>query len=76
LEETSSFGLRLYEAERRVTARHHVEVSTSYGPVRVKVGGCGSAAPEFDDCCRVAQAAGVPLKEIYAAALTAYRSSK
>jgi len=76
LEETSSFGLRLYEAERRVTARQHVEVETAYGRVRVKVGGCGTAAPEFDDCSRVAQAAGVPLKEIYAAALAAYRSSK
>jgi hypothetical protein len=29
-------------------------------------------APEYEDCRRVAEAAGVPLKEVYAEALAAF----
>jgi uncharacterized protein (TIGR00299 family) protein len=76
LAETSTLGLRISQAERRVEARSLVEVNTIYGSVRVKVSASGAAAPEYDDCRRVAQAAATPLKEIMAAALAAYRNSK
>ena len=56
LAETSTLGLRISQAERRVEARSHVEVNTIYGSVRVKVSASGAAAPEYDDCRRVAQA--------------------
>jgi len=76
LAETSTLGLRISQAERRVEARSHVEVNTIHGSVRVKVSASGAAAPEYDDCRRVAQATATPLKEIMAAALAAYRNSK
>lgn len=74
LEETSTFGLRITQAERRVEPRSHVEVETPFGKVRVKVSGSGTASPEFEDCRELAQATGHPLKAIYAAAIAAYRN--
>lgn len=74
-EETTTLGVRFWEAERRVLPRRHVDVETPYGQVRVKVTPSGSA-PEFEDCRRLALQAGKPLKEIYAAAIAAYRNSQ
>src|SRR5580658_2687050 len=70
--ETSTLGLRIYPAERRVKARHFAEVQTSYGNIRIKVSEDGSFAPEYEDCRNIARQSGVPLKEILAAANHAY----
>lgn len=72
LRETSTLGLRISEAERRVAAREWVEVETRYGRVRMKVSDAG-AAPEFEDCRKLAETTGEPLKEILAAATAAFR---
>ncbi|MBL0158558.1 MAG: nickel pincer cofactor biosynthesis protein LarC [Bryobacterales bacterium] len=72
--ETTTFGLRITRAERRVQARAHVEVETPYGKVRVKTAANGTASPEFEDCRQLALATGQPLKEILAAATAAYRN--
>ena len=48
--ETSTLGLRLYTAERRLQARTLTEVQTRYGAVRIKVGSEGTYAPEYEDC--------------------------
>jgi uncharacterized protein (TIGR00299 family) protein len=72
LEETTTLGVRLYSAERRVQARRVVEVETAHGRVRVKVAADGSFAPEYEDCRSVAAASGVPLKKILAEANHAY----
>ena len=74
--ETSTLGLRIYSAERRVQERSCVEVSTPYGAVRVKVSGEGSYAPEYEDCRKLARESGAPLKEILAAANQAYLAQK
>jgi uncharacterized protein (DUF111 family) len=34
-----------------------------------------NAQPEFEDCRRIAEARGVPVKEVWAAALAAYRGA-
>ena len=70
--ETSTLGLRMYTAERRVQARRWVEVETPHGKVRMKVSGEGAYAPEYEDCRRVAQECGVALKEVIAQANYAY----
>ncbi len=70
--ETSTLGLRIYTAERRVQARRIVEVETAHGTIRVKVAENGGFAPEFDDCRKLASASGVPLKTILADAQFAY----
>lgn len=69
--ETSTLGLRIYRAERRVQPRSWVEVETPHGPVRIKVAGNGFA-PEYEDCRKVALQTGTPLKDVLAAASFAY----
>jgi uncharacterized protein (TIGR00299 family) protein len=70
--ETSTLGLRTYSAERRVQARHWVPVETPHGQVRMKVSTEGAYAPEYEDCRRIAQESGVPLKRVIAEANFAY----
>ena len=70
--ETSTLGVRVYAAERRVQARCFKEVETPYGKVRVKVSSQGSYAPEYEDCRKLALASGVALKHIIAEANFAY----
>lgn len=75
--ETSTLGIRASRVLRTVLDRELREVATPYGKVRVKVGRFGgallNAAPEFEDCRRAAQERGVPVKEVMAAALAAFR---
>jgi uncharacterized protein (DUF111 family) len=70
--ETTTLGVRFYDAERRVQPREWIEVRTPHGPVRVKVAPDGFA-PEYEDARRLAVESGVPLKTILAEAACAYR---
>jgi hypothetical protein len=70
--ETTTLGVRIFAAERRVQSRRMVEVETSYGKVRVKVGESGAYAPEYEDCRMLAREAGVPLRQVLAEANLAY----
>ncbi|HEY2946068.1 MAG TPA: nickel pincer cofactor biosynthesis protein LarC [Vicinamibacteria bacterium] len=76
--EATTLGVRRQEWERTVLDREIVTVETPYGPVGVKVGRRGgrvyNAQPEFDDCQRAAAARGVAVKEVWAAAVAAYRT--
>jgi uncharacterized protein (TIGR00299 family) protein len=75
-EQTTTIGVRIYEARRKVLEREHVEVETPYGKVRVKVakreGKVLNAAPEFEDCQKLAAEKAVPLKQVMTAAQVAY----
>jgi uncharacterized protein (DUF111 family) len=66
--ETTTIGLRMYSAERRVLERTWRDVDTIYGRIRIKVasenGTVRNTAPEYDDCRRVALEKGVPLKDV------------
>jgi hypothetical protein len=70
--ETPTLGVRMHSAERRVQAREFVEVETPHGKVRMKVAG-GVAAPEYEDCRKIAIEKGVPLRQVIAEANLAYR---
>jgi uncharacterized protein (TIGR00299 family) protein len=70
--ETSTLGLRIQAAERRVEERRAVEVETAFGKVRMKVSGHGSFAPEYEDCRAIAMRTGTPLPQVIAAANEAY----
>ncbi len=74
--ETSTLGVRIYDAERRVQAREIVEVETPHGRVRMKVSREGNFAPEYEDCRRLALERGVPLKQILAEANAAFLSNR
>jgi pyridinium-3,5-bisthiocarboxylic acid mononucleotide nickel chelatase len=77
LTHSTSLGLRMRAVERRVLERRSVRVTTPYGRLPVKLGLEGgevlNAAPEYEPCREAAARAGVPLKEVYAAVITAYR---
>lgn len=74
--ETTTIGVRYEEVERECLAREVCEVDTPAGRVRVKVarrdGVVVNAAPEFEDCLRVAAERGLPVKEVQAIAMKAY----
>ncbi|HLH39810.1 MAG TPA: nickel pincer cofactor biosynthesis protein LarC [Bryobacteraceae bacterium] len=75
-DETSTLGLRIQSAERRVEERRIVEVETAFGKIKVKVSRQGTFAPEFEDCRAIARAAGAPLRQVIAAASDAYRKTR
>lgn len=66
--ETSTLGLRIQTAERRVLARQIAEVETRFGKVRIKFNEQGTFAPEYEDCRQAATAQGVPLRTVIAEA--------
>ena len=75
--ETTTIGLRHYDVDRECLAREIVTVDTSLGPIRVKVssrdGRVMNAVPEFDDCARLAAAHNLPVKDVQALAVQAYK---
>jgi len=74
--ETSTLGLRIHAAERRVEPRSMVEIETPYGRIRGKVSAQGAFAPEFDDCKAIAQRTGTPLPRVLAAAQESYLKNR
>lgn len=76
--ETGTFGVRIRELDKLVLHREWRTVATPYGDIRLKIGSWQgeemTAAPEYEDCRRAAEAHNVPLKIVYQAALAAYRS--
>jgi pyridinium-3,5-bisthiocarboxylic acid mononucleotide nickel chelatase len=67
--ETTTIGLH-WRVENKVSlAREFKEVQTEWGPVRMKIarwpsGEIANAAPEYEDCRRLAAAHSVPLKRV------------
>lgn len=78
--ESTTLGVRRHEVSRTALEREVVQVATAYGPVGVKLGRRAgrvtNAQPEFEDCRRAAAAAGVPVKEVWAAAVAAFREGE
>jgi uncharacterized protein (DUF111 family) len=79
LMESGSLGCRYYLANRFEAERETAEVETAFGTVRIKQarfqGKRLAVAPEFEDCRRLALAAGVPWRDVYRAALAAVHPS-
>ena len=69
LRETPTLGIRSRLVDRYVAHRHSLTIETELGPVSVKVksldGSPVSAAPEPDDCRRIAIETGLPFQEVY-----------
>ena len=76
LRETTTIGVRFSRRGRTVLARELVDVETAYGTIAVKVARDGdavrNAAPEYEACAAAARVHGVPVKLVFAAALTAF----
>ena len=72
LRETSSLGCRVYPVTKYHLERRMETVQTPWGPVLVKVALAGDTVlrrvPEFEACAELARTAGVPVRDILAAA--------
>ena len=73
LVETTTFGIRSHTVDRLKLTRDFVDIQTRWGAVRAK---CGylegqliKTVPEYEDCKRLAEQHGVPLREIYEEAI-------
>jgi uncharacterized protein (TIGR00299 family) protein len=72
--ETSTLGVRWRLEQKSMLGRRVSGVDTPYGTVRIKYALSGEeavlrAAPEYEDCKRIAKEKGLPVREIYEAAL-------
>lgn len=69
LTETTTLGVRVQQMQRRKAQRSQAHIITPLGELQVKIKRLGtrviSAAPEYEDCRRVARAQQVPLAEVY-----------
>lgn len=78
--ETTTLGIRYRTTNRATAERDWIEVDTPWGRVRVKralyQGEVVNVAPEFEDCKKMAETKGIPLKEIINNAAAAGRFAK
>ncbi len=69
LTESSSIGLRYYNAHRRILVRDHIKVKTVYGQVELKrikgPDGVYRYTPEYEVCKHIALERRVPLRRVY-----------
>lgn len=76
--ESGTLGVRESRVRRTILERREETVATPYGPVRVKIGTWRGREvvrkPEFDDCVRLADAAGQSVSAVRAAASCAAES--
>ncbi|HLX58407.1 MAG TPA: nickel pincer cofactor biosynthesis protein LarC [Ktedonobacteraceae bacterium] len=69
LSETGTLGVRIQQAQRRKAQRAQQYIETPFGKMMIKVKLLGgrviSAAPEYEECRRVALEKALPLEEVY-----------
>jgi uncharacterized protein (TIGR00299 family) protein len=69
LNQTTTFGIRKYKVVRTILTREFKEVDTRFGKIKVKIGKYNgdikSFSPEYEDCKRIAEERGIPLKQVY-----------
>ena len=73
LKETSSLGVRYYPVQRKIASRRFINAEFDNGSVAVKVAAYNEEivnfAPEYEDCRKIAEKTGKPLKNIMQAAI-------
>ena len=78
--QTTTIGIRYQEMHRDVLNREIRTIDTPVGPIRFKIasrdGRVLNAAPEFDDCARVADERAMAIKDIQALAMRAWMDSQ
>lgn len=68
LKETTTLGIRKSSLKRYCLDREIMKINTQFGEVRVKVSkgkDFSKLSPEYDDCRKIAETTGLPLREIY-----------
>ena len=68
-DETTTLGVRIYQALKKKLDREIKTVKTKYGNARVKISKLNNevknAMPEYEDCVKIARNKKIPLKKIY-----------
>ena len=69
LRETTTLGVRIQQVQRLKAQREPQTIDTPFGPMLIKVKRLGthiiSAAPEYEECQRVAHEHSIPLADVY-----------
>ncbi len=67
--DSTSLGIRTFIFRKETLSRQFEKISTTWGEVRIKrsfyKGKEVSAKPEYDDCKKISEETGIPVKEIY-----------
>jgi pyridinium-3,5-bisthiocarboxylic acid mononucleotide nickel chelatase len=79
--ETTTIGLHWRMEHKASLAREFAEVRTEWGTVRIKIarwpsGEVANAAPEYEDCRRLAEKNAVALKQVMQEAMRVYTTSR
>lgn len=76
--ESTTFGIRERLEKRTILERSFQTVKTTFGDVRIKIGKRAgqivTASPEIEDCRKCAAEGGVPVKNVYDAALSKFNN--
>ena len=68
-EETTTLGIRIFRAERKILQREIKTIKTKYGKIKVKIsrleGKIKNITPEYEDCVRIARKNKIPLIRVY-----------
>jgi uncharacterized protein (DUF111 family) len=68
LNETTTIGIRMYRANRKILEREVKRIKTRYGFVRFKVsrlkGKIVTTTPEYEDIKAISEKTGTPIKDI------------
>jgi len=76
--ETTTLGIRLMKVERSCLSRETQTLQTEFGPVRIKIvklpDGKTKAAPEYEDCRKLAEQHGLPIRDIYRLVLQNFKT--
>jgi len=77
--ESTTLGVRLRQERRHLLARKTIAVHTPWGDVQMKLanlnGTLANAAPEYEDCRRIAAQHQIPLKRVMQEAMRLYLTS-
>ncbi len=69
LRETTTLGVRVQQVQRLKAQRDPQTIDTPFGPMLIKVKRLGthiiSAAPEYEECQRIAHEQNIPLADVY-----------
>jgi uncharacterized protein (TIGR00299 family) protein len=80
LVETTSIGVRFDRVARRILDRRQIWVDTRFGRLPLKLasleGRIVNAAPEYEACRTAARTHAAPLKEVFAAAISAWERKR
>ena len=68
LKESTSIGVRYFEAKRQTLSKDLEEFPSRHGEARMKISGMGKSlvrsSPEFEDCKKIAQMTSLPLWKV------------